>query len=647
MKLSTLLLVVGSLLSLQSISQTQTTIAGLRSSGSATVTYFITDPGKQGLFYYDAKDASSADNGGTVIVSAGKRFKREYSGAIDGRWFGMVADYNGTTGTDNLAGFNAAINAAGKGQTVMVPSGQFLVKGNVVMPLTTVKKVNIEIFGDIYFTKGYGFIIEGMNQEFRSYGLLSGGNAGGTTEATYAAYAGTGIYLKNAYNCHIEVNEIKDFKDGIHQSGDKSGGTPDGSQFNKVYFNAIHHNHTQIRLSIKGSTSSAGNWNNETYWFGGQLGRGVPGVTYGKGGWYGIVCSKDASSNASFPIDGHMFHDIGFEGLEKALVMANSSNISFIGGGIEPQGCRYGFDLDPVTVTGIKFIGFTYIEEQQFVSGRLGINTVISATPIWTGVDPNKSLAGNEAVSSVTANKFIITANKYTPTSFNINKTHDLISKTGEFPTVQAMNYRINGVGRTVPFKGTFLHVKSSTAGSPLVLPPNIGTIRVEANQAKIFKIDVGDMAIYGEGFIVEYLTPQYPISFVRADNSAVLIAATNFPSGGIYRCLFADGQYKVSKIGAEFKTFTQTGAAYLITEGIETHYVNYAYGNAVTTLPPAEQWPGRTIIVKNMQAAKTVQISGVSASDDNLIAGRGAVTLKSDGVSWNIIGFYKRGLTY
>ena len=209
------------------------------------------------------------------------------------------------------------------------------------------------------------------------------------------------------------------------------------------------------------------------------------------------------------------------------------------------------------------------------------------------------------------------------------------------------MMYRLNGVIRSVPFKGTFLHVKSSTAGSPIALPPNIGRLRVEATQAKVFKVDVGDLAAYGEEFIVEYLSPQYPISFVRSDNSAVLIPATSFPSGGIYRCLWADGQYKVSKTGAEFKAFTQTGATYLITEGIETHYVNYPYGNAVTTLPAAAQWPGRTILIKNMQAAKTVQISGISASDDNLIAGRGAITVKSDGVSWNVMGFYKRGLTY
>ncbi len=82
----------------------------------------------------------------------------------------------------------------------------------------------------------------------------------------------------------------------------------------------------------------------------GQVGRGINGVTYGKkGGWYGIVFVKETSSNAKDPMNGHMFHDVGFEGLEKGLVMSNAWYNNFIGGRIEPFGVRAGYDLDPVT----------------------------------------------------------------------------------------------------------------------------------------------------------------------------------------------------------------------------------------------------------------------------------------------------------
>lgn len=629
-----------------SFAQTRITIASLRSgSVSTSQNYFITDPGKEGLFYYDAKDASSADNGGTVIVNGTRRFKRMYSGMLDVRWFGMKGDWNGSAGTENSAAFKAAIAAAKKDEVLLVPAGQYYVNSSIAMPNVLTKKVNFLIYGDIYFGKGYGFIIEGQNQEFKSYGTIIGANKGATTESTFAAYTGTGIYLKNANNCEVHVNEIKNFRNGIEQSGDKSGGAPYGSQYNKIYFRSIHSNYVQIRISTKGATDGAGNWNNESFWYGGQLGRGIPGVTYGKGGWYGIAFVKDASSNAKTPMSGHMFHDIGFEGLEVGIKASYAEHNSFIGGGIEQQGLHKGIDLDPVTCVGNKFIGLTHLEEQMFVSGRLGSNTVISGTPFWTGPVPNIIVAGNSAMQSITPNKFLITTNKYSPTSFLVNKTHDLISQTGEFPTVQAMMYRINGVVRSVPFKNTFLHVTSSTTATTISLPPNIGVLRVEATTAKVFKIDVGDIAKYGENFIVEYLSPAYPISFVRSDNSASLISAASFPSGGIYRCLWANGQYKVSKIGAEFKTFTQTGASYSIAPEIETHYVNNPYANSSCTLPAAKSWPGRVITIKNKMSKYTCQVIGVSASDESLIPPRGAMTVKSDGTTWNIISFYKRNV--
>lgn len=641
------LLAVSVVLSSAAFSQVNITLASLRTTTSASTTssYFVTDAGREGVFYYDAKDVTSADNGGTIIVNGTKRYKRLYSGPLDARWFGMKGDWNGSAGTENSAAFNAAINAAKKDEVLLVPAGQYYVNANISMPNVLTKKVNFLIYGDIYFGKGYGFIIEGQNQEFKMYGTLIGGNSGATTEAGFAAYSGTGIYLKNAMNSYIHVNEIKNFKYGIEQSGDRNGGAPYGSQYNKIYFRTIHSNYVQIRLSTKGATDDAGNWNNESFWYGGQLGRGIPGVTYGKGGWYGIVFVKDASSNARDPMNGHMFHDIGFEGLEIGIKAQFAEHNSFIGGGFEQQGVRQGIDLDPVTCVGNKFIGLTHFEEQMFVAGRIGVNTVIEGTPFWTGPVPNIVVGGNSAMASITPNKFLILTNKYTPTNFLVNKTHDLISQTGEFPTVQAMMYRINGVIRAVPFKNTFIHITSSTTANPVTLPPNLGVIRVEATQTKTFVIDAGDLAKYGENFIVEYLTPQYPITFTRSDNNATVIASSNFPSYGIYRCIWVNAQYKVSKIGGEFRTFTQTGAAYTIGEGIETHFVNNPYQNSSCTLPPAASWPGRVIVIKNLMSKYTCQVIGVSASDESLIPARGAMTVKSDGTTWNIISFYKRNV--
>jgi len=72
-----------------------TTIAGLRSMTSASTTrnYFITDPGKQGLWRYDQADNSSRDNTGTIAVSSsGLRFKRIYTGPVHVTWFGCIGN---------------------------------------------------------------------------------------------------------------------------------------------------------------------------------------------------------------------------------------------------------------------------------------------------------------------------------------------------------------------------------------------------------------------------------------------------------------------------------------------------------------------------------------------------------------------------
>lgn len=645
MRLPLPLLICFTLLSTQLFSQTRITIASLRTGTVSTTTnYFVTDEGREGLFFYDSKELA-ADNGGTIVVNAGRRFKRIYSGPLDVKWFGMKGDYNGTTGTDNSVAYKAAIAAAKKDEVVMVPAGQYYVNSNIDMPSVLTKKVNFLIYGDIYFGKGFGFIIEGQNQEFKSYGSIIGKNSGATTEATFAAYTGTGIYLKNAYNSEIHVNEIRNFKYGIEQSGDKSGGAPNGSQYNKVQFRSIHSNYVQIRISTKGSTTSSGNWNNESFFYGGQLGRG-PNGTYGKGGWFGVMFIRESSSNSTSIMNGHMFYDISFNGVEVGIKGNNAEHNTFFGGGFKRQNVRTALDLDPATCIGNKFIGLIRIEEQMFATGRLGTNTVIGATPFWTGPVPNIVVAGNAAMNSITANKFLLQTNKYTATSFLVNKAHDLLSQTGEFPTVQAMMYRINGVIRSVPFKSTFMHVTSATTATTINLPPNIGVLRIEATQAKTFKIDAGDIATTGENFLVEYLSPGFPITFVRSDNGASLIAPTEFDGGGTYRCLWVNGQYKVARVESEYMTFTQTATSATVADGIQTHYVNYTSANSSCTLPAAKSWPGRVIVIKNKVANRTCQVVGISASDESIIPARGAMTVKSDGTSWNIISFYKKGVT-
>lgn len=114
----------------------------LRAYTGAATQVRITDPGIAGFFYYDSTDTSSADNGGTIVVSNnGKRWKRLFDGAINVKWFGAKGDWNGTTGTDDTAAIQsvydylklqAPINRRGAGK-IYVPRGRYLCNGTVTM----------------------------------------------------------------------------------------------------------------------------------------------------------------------------------------------------------------------------------------------------------------------------------------------------------------------------------------------------------------------------------------------------------------------------------------------------------------------------------------------------------------------------------
>lgn len=89
----------------------------------------ITQTGIAGFFQRDDADASSADNGGTIIVDAsGRRWKRLFVGEVNVKWFGAVGD--GVTAA--AAAIQAAINS-GMG-SIYIPDGQYLIDADLIVP---------------------------------------------------------------------------------------------------------------------------------------------------------------------------------------------------------------------------------------------------------------------------------------------------------------------------------------------------------------------------------------------------------------------------------------------------------------------------------------------------------------------------------
>lgn len=244
------------------------TIADLDASGQLNVNkvYWITDPGKEGSFVYasNVRDQSS-DNGGTVIVNnALQKFKRIYSGYIDARWFGVVADAivpqagNLVRGTNNTPALQRAIDAAEDGELVVVPAGRCLFS-TPLDSITGPKRVNLLIYANTYHN-GSDFVIitnpgGGYEQHtFRHEGIAVGRiNMPRHTKQTHTVgtsprwseFTGTFVKIYNAYQQKIEINRV----DGFSAAVEIIGGRGNGSQENTVWIRSAYKNANGIVLT--------------------------------------------------------------------------------------------------------------------------------------------------------------------------------------------------------------------------------------------------------------------------------------------------------------------------------------------------------------------------------------------------------------
>ncbi|MDF2720101.1 MAG: hypothetical protein K0R28_7026, partial [Paenibacillus sp.] len=156
------------------------TIGELRAFAPAdeSCLYYVTDRGREGMFYYDSSDLTTADNNGTVFVSSsGARFKRIIGESVDVKWFGAIGDgfnhpLSGTFATlteartvyphaksltdeTDWCAIQAAIEAVKSGTTgttvVWIPSGTYIVNqairaevDNIVLQGTGASVISLE-----------------------------------------------------------------------------------------------------------------------------------------------------------------------------------------------------------------------------------------------------------------------------------------------------------------------------------------------------------------------------------------------------------------------------------------------------------------------------------------------------------------------
>lgn len=135
----------------------------------------LVEPGREGLFRYDASDSTTPGNGGTVLVTnSGKRYKRAFSGPVDVRWFGAVGDGS----IDDTQKLQTAINSSNMGSTVFFSAGTY----KTTSPLTIPANVQV-VFSKAAQIK--------VNTSFTAYTI--GGN-----DAAYVFIMGNNSLLENA-----------------------------------------------------------------------------------------------------------------------------------------------------------------------------------------------------------------------------------------------------------------------------------------------------------------------------------------------------------------------------------------------------------------------------------------------------------------
>lgn len=152
-----------------------------------TLGYYGAGDGGAGSYFYDATDATSVDNGGSVIVANdGKRWKLRSNGGFSVKQFGA----RGNGSADDTASINKAISATGAG-TLYWPAGTYLVYSGLTQAASQ-------------SWQGAGGQRASTIKKMGNFDLVTLGDLGSiqdlNLECQGGSYAGRGIYVSNGFS---------------------------------------------------------------------------------------------------------------------------------------------------------------------------------------------------------------------------------------------------------------------------------------------------------------------------------------------------------------------------------------------------------------------------------------------------------------
>lgn len=168
--------------------------------------------GVAGMFVRDDHDTTTADNGGTVIVtSGGVRWKRQDSGAVNVMWFGAKGD--GVT-DDTAAIQSALFNCAGLayGATLYFPRARYLTSATLTLAANVNLKGDSRLASQIDYTgTGDGLKYGGTVNSYTNLRVSISDLAIFTTNV---ANAGGGIVLESCAYVELHNFYVEGFKYG-------------------------------------------------------------------------------------------------------------------------------------------------------------------------------------------------------------------------------------------------------------------------------------------------------------------------------------------------------------------------------------------------------------------------------------------------
>lgn len=122
----------------------KTTIEGIRSFAGElkSTTVYTTDI--KGTWNLDLNDTVSLDNTGTVLVdSIGRRWKREYTGNIEGKWFDLREDRAALENDERF--IKALIVAQSENKPLSLPSGKIPLYNTIALENVIIDSTNTEL----------------------------------------------------------------------------------------------------------------------------------------------------------------------------------------------------------------------------------------------------------------------------------------------------------------------------------------------------------------------------------------------------------------------------------------------------------------------------------------------------------------------